>query len=151
MQIILWATASPIVLHTPLHKHMTWKLHGLQSVWKSVGHVGTATVKQPDAAVSEVRWVFALDVCTQCLKQLTVMVYTDLLLSDLKSSSRGPSVFKECSQYYFTGGHLWLYFLQTGWSGVSSLHFCCFLVGSKWGNHTSSPATICRRTASEYG
>jgi len=69
------------------------------SVPNSVGHMGTTTVTQPNAVVSEFTSVFTLDVCTQCLKHLTVMADTDLLLFDLKSSSRGPSFSKNTDTY----------------------------------------------------
>lgn len=82
-----------------LNSSQTWKLNSLQSVPNSVGHMGTTTVMQPNAIVSEFTWVFTLNVCTQCLKHLTVMVNTDLLLFDLKSSSRGPSVSKNIDTY----------------------------------------------------
>jgi hypothetical protein len=61
--------------------------------------MGTTTVMQCDAVVNEFTQVFTLDVHTQCLKHLTVMVNTDLLLFDLKSSSRGPSVSKNIDTY----------------------------------------------------
>ena len=82
-----------------LNSSQTWKLNSLQSVPNSVGHMGTTTVMQPNAVVSEFTRVFTLDVCTQCLKHLTVIVDTNLLLSDLKSSSRGPSVSRNTDTY----------------------------------------------------
>lgn len=82
-----------------LNSSQTWKLNNLQSVPNSVGHTGTTTVMQPDAAVNEFTWVFTLDVHIQCPKHLTVMVDIDLLLFNLKSSSRGPSVSKNTDTY----------------------------------------------------
>jgi len=52
---------------------------------------------KPDAVVSQ----FTLDVCTQCLTHLTVMADKEVLLFDLKSSSRGPSVSKNTDTYDF--------------------------------------------------